>query len=1438
MTETTISVDKNIILWFSENGLFPPGIPIEHVCNTLRKKPQGQKQKQRRRYSGGQDGEYPLTVFGMCLLETGYLLAQLILSAAKRFRINSVRHTEQLTSKLESLCKSIDDAVQLELNQFKNTSNGISVTALKKLTDNVLLRLNFTPQSKAQTWNTLDKCIKSLFHFNMGESFKMKIIAGDAQNIATLLFGMHKNWIHETNVTENVKLEGDDEASGDKIHGEQGGYLNQYRQQVLNPKTRSMRRPLRSRKRPGIQENNVSQIEEAEMVVKEEQIVQPPTRNLHEALSHQLAESSTRSMRQLHNPGITSIEDNHRISNIQTVLDFLVATLCEAIEMSTAQAIELLTVETKQFSEIIISKGNASIQMKICNWYQMIQFHMDHFMHLLVHEPNSVDFTMSTISLGLQSESLDVTISTVALIHQFSEEFKAFESIHGDIWNWFSAFKGGIDVLLYCVHRNQFRDRELTDTVLSMILQFSHHNLIDLFSVLLRKRFTSPAQYFTTTLKLIAILCKKESALDIGKLTLGCILHAAQHCDSNFGDRDRISAFRFLFGYWIQLPEVLEQDIDTANTILTKTKLACTTGRNSESLLIALHKLLFHQFNFLSQRVRKNDVNLRHVHSVAKLLQKSLAANFALEPVRIHLLPNFMAMMINDFNNALPMEKVIANYATCAVRYSNVKLVEQDCEFLVEMANYPILEPHAAAMILSSLTETVTTNGSLSNHSSVPFLIVCKRFPDSPDLARFIEDFSLDALKLYIDQPSNSIRQKLALSILEKIIQLNIVSYCNAVEKSLINARTMMLEDHQSESTELSKLLLILQRKLPPNQEYQKQRSQEEIMHRNQDNMHGSLSHSTESSSYLSLGSFENVNFRPPRGVVLPKIFSAPSSVQQQQSHSISEAPLPMIHSPPIDQQHIVVPNTNTIQARKFRRVRADDFIDRIKQQRLAREEQQKEEQRLELERKKKVKLSLRRRFKWDTVRPKLTANQMFVDLDKQREKLHLHKSEGVGQYVEEEIEVTDEETELADQNSKVIESSSKNIAASVINDILLDAFGFELTPEPSKPRRKKVIIRRKIINNGDVVPDADAPQKTHPKEKKSQAMKSPRRRKKKKRPADTKRREDEERMRFFSNFSVMQRPIALMCRDLFLTIVHSVANGTAQEYFKKQEMKRKRLVAKRKKWRELRERRLKQSKEGHTISPDDQTTDNSDRVDEEPSAMERHRRRIEEKKLQEEEQIRLLDHRKMEEMRRRTKLQKQRLQEYREKQKVEQELKREEMKRKQKEEAQRDKILRERQEEDVKRKKQLIEEFRAKQEKERLEMLRKEEEERRVEQERRQKDIARYEKRKKRREKRSAAAAIIQRAWRRRNLMITLSRNVRRIKEERRELQLRRSRRERQQLQKQQEQENAVNETTTKEEQPLVQDSYSPPGDGSNEEDEIGEMQQAQADHKIKELI
>lgn len=85
---------------------------------------------------------------------------------------------------------------------------------------------------------------------------------------------------------------------------------------------------------------------------------------------------------------------------------------------------------------------------------------------------------------------------------------------------------------------------------------------------------------------------------------------------------------------------------------------------------------------------------------------------------------------------------------------------------------------------------------------------------------------------------------------------------------------------------------------------------------------------------------------------------------------------------------------------------------------------------------------------------------------------------------------------------------------------------------------------------------------------------------------------------------------------------------------------------------------------------------------------------------------------------------------------------------------------------------------------------------------------------------------------------MITLSRNVRRIKEERRELQLRRSRRERQQLQKQQEQENAVNETTTKEEQPLVQDSYSPPGDGSNEEDEIGEMQQAQADHKIKELI
>jgi hypothetical protein len=102
---------------------------------------------------------------------------------------------------------------------------------------------------------------------------------------------------------------------------------------------------------------------------------------------------------------------------------------------------------------------------------------------------------MGSLAVGFQSECYEVADIACKVFSHVAYELKGHDEMAEPIWKWFTSFQGGLDAVLYSVHRHQFKHQVIKPACFAVLYQFSRENLSDLFDVELPRRLADPATY-------------------------------------------------------------------------------------------------------------------------------------------------------------------------------------------------------------------------------------------------------------------------------------------------------------------------------------------------------------------------------------------------------------------------------------------------------------------------------------------------------------------------------------------------------------------------------------------------------------------------------------------------------------------------------------------------------------------------------------------------------------------------------------------------------------------------------------------------------------------------------------------------------------------------------------------------------------------------------
>jgi hypothetical protein len=115
--------------------------------------------------------------------------------------------------------------------------------------------------------------------------------------------------------------------------------------------------------------------------------------------------------------------------------------------------------------------------------------------HLVATEVDSLPFTMGTLAVGFQSECFEVADIACKVFSHVAYELKGNDEMADPLWKWFISFQGGLDAVLYSVHRHQFKHPGIKAACFAVLYQFSRESLPALFDVELPRRLSDPANY-------------------------------------------------------------------------------------------------------------------------------------------------------------------------------------------------------------------------------------------------------------------------------------------------------------------------------------------------------------------------------------------------------------------------------------------------------------------------------------------------------------------------------------------------------------------------------------------------------------------------------------------------------------------------------------------------------------------------------------------------------------------------------------------------------------------------------------------------------------------------------------------------------------------------------------------------------------------------------
>lgn len=159
----------------------------------------------------------------------------------------------------------------------------------------------------------------------------------------------------------------------------------------------------------------------------------------------------------------------------------------------------------------VVAKGIKGNFEPVSSWYQALYAQSKQLLQLVLKEESTgaVNNLLQALKPGLYSKSEDVAQWTCKLLAKLGSDFSNVNLLPAT-WEWFTGTAGGLFAFMACLKRQP----DVSSTIVSAIIQFGRYNLLEMFTVEMRKIFVEPLEYIQNILLLLKPLTETKLTRD------------------------------------------------------------------------------------------------------------------------------------------------------------------------------------------------------------------------------------------------------------------------------------------------------------------------------------------------------------------------------------------------------------------------------------------------------------------------------------------------------------------------------------------------------------------------------------------------------------------------------------------------------------------------------------------------------------------------------------------------------------------------------------------------------------------------------------------------------------------------------------------------------------------------------------------------------------
>ncbi|CAD8199508.1 unnamed protein product [Paramecium octaurelia] len=423
---------------------------------------------------------------------------------------------------------------------------------------------------------------------------------------------------------------------------------------------------------------------------------------------------------------IDEIDPEKPLNQTQSLLEFIIVSLCKHFTLKPKQAVVLLNQNYKQLSNILI-KGNKSFK-SVINWLMELSKYINHIIKFVTYK---IDILLSLLKAGLVSQNNEVCYWTLYIIEGILINLPQKELLE-DVYAWLVREHGGLIVLIL----SQQRHHQYLEQVCKIYSVVSQYNVVDFFDVQLRKILKSGKEYIDFINGIIQTIQIRDQMQELNLFELFAS-HAVKLFEPQHTAMERMTALKYFEHYWIFYPQsfVLKQ---MEQYLLNSRK---ATRESSFAMRIFTYQSLFRILDNLALQKDK------YAALLYKKLVFSLIENFDQKEVREFLVANFL-MLIRKYST-IPIDiLIIPMVKQLQIEQNEVQINIVDFQLLKSVCTHPKIDVNMAILMLDMLSKLYLSSIMFYQLAFQQIQLLLTRFIKSNS----VQEFTFNLVKIAISE--------------------------------------------------------------------------------------------------------------------------------------------------------------------------------------------------------------------------------------------------------------------------------------------------------------------------------------------------------------------------------------------------------------------------------------------------------------------------------------------------------------------------------------------------------------------------------------------------------------------------------------------------------------------------------------------------------------